>query len=184
MNQLYIIKTPTHFKIGVSVNPEKRLKELSTGSALPLTLHSTYIPTHSAYQLERRLHKAFTIHRCNGEWFDISCLPEVELALANVSNSTPFRVLAPTAAPCSIPPSEVSQVLALVSETSYVLYSMYRTHLHHSEKDITDSAMAKLLGWGERKVQKHRLLLTKASLWSLQKKSTGTVLVLGLQNPT
>ena len=68
-----------------------------------------------------------------------------------------------------IPPTETSEVLKLVSESSYVLYSMYRTYPFKESSDIDDAAMGKLLHWSPRKVQKHRLLLQAAQLFRVDR---------------
>ncbi len=57
----------TRVKIGTSVSPEKRLKELQTGNPDRLeVLWSTF----GGRELEGLLHRAFADHRIEGEWFD------------------------------------------------------------------------------------------------------------------
>lgn len=55
-------------KIGVSSNPEKRLKQLQAASSNKLDL-VFYVKAESAYRLESDLHKRFTESRLHGEWF-------------------------------------------------------------------------------------------------------------------
>ncbi|MFJ6486308.1 GIY-YIG nuclease family protein [Streptomyces sp. NPDC091682] len=57
----------TRVKIGTSVNPKKRLKELQTGNPERLELRWC---TSGGRELETMLHQAFAAHRVEGEWFD------------------------------------------------------------------------------------------------------------------
>ncbi|AJT62476.3 hypothetical protein T261_0787 [Streptomyces lydicus] len=57
----------TRVKIGTSVSPEKRLKELQTGN--PDRLEVLWY-TSGGRELEALLHQAFADHRVEGEWFD------------------------------------------------------------------------------------------------------------------
>lgn len=71
---LYVIaeseKGPT--KLGWSVTPQKRLKQLQTGAAGRLTLyHSEEVTQEHARTLERYLHRLNAHHRVGGEWFDL-----------------------------------------------------------------------------------------------------------------
>jgi len=75
--KVYIITTDTHLKIGISNDVNKRLKQISTGSALKPEIHSIYLTKISANEIENRAHKKFKKYRCNGEWFDIECLDAV-----------------------------------------------------------------------------------------------------------
>jgi Meiotically up-regulated gene 113 len=68
-------------KLGFSADPERRLKQLQTGHALPLYLyHSEPVAGSQARRLESLLHKSFNHRRQRGEWFDmivadaISCI--------------------------------------------------------------------------------------------------------------
>lgn len=75
---IYLIFNGIETKIGVSVNVEKRLKTLQTGSASKLSLLRKYKIGDSklAYKLEKQLHKMFFQNRCrhNGEWFELTNL--------------------------------------------------------------------------------------------------------------
>ncbi|MFC9581595.1 GIY-YIG nuclease family protein [Streptomyces yangpuensis] len=57
----------TRVKIGTSVSPEKRLKELQTGN--PDRLEVLWC-TPGGRELEATLHQAFADYRVEGEWFD------------------------------------------------------------------------------------------------------------------
>lgn len=55
-------------KIGISSNPDKRLKQVQTGYPFTLTIwRSVYIPNARTWEL--RLHKEFDKYRLDGEWF-------------------------------------------------------------------------------------------------------------------
>lgn len=65
---LYLISDGTRVKIGKSKNPEKRLKQLQTGSALKLKLLGTFdLSDH----YEKRLHWILRNFRTQGEWFEL-----------------------------------------------------------------------------------------------------------------
>lgn len=65
---IYIIQDINGFiKIGHSKNVNKRLKQLQTAHRAKLKLIAyAQAPTY----IEKRLHKMFFYHRCNGEWFE------------------------------------------------------------------------------------------------------------------
>ena len=73
MNYIYLIKNleESYYKIGVSNNPNLRLKQLNTGNSAELNIISTY-PTEFAYKIEGALHRKYSYLRKNGEWFDLS----------------------------------------------------------------------------------------------------------------
>lgn len=55
-------------KIGYSVDPEKRLAQLQTGSPYELRLLAKWPGTIEA---EQRAHQCLTQYRCGGEWFSV-----------------------------------------------------------------------------------------------------------------
>lgn len=63
-----------------------------------------------------------------------------------------------------IPPSEMKEVLNLVGEIGYALYTFYRTYPFKEDEEFHDFNVAELLGWGTKKVQKYRLVLEKNEL--------------------
>ncbi|MFD3937832.1 GIY-YIG nuclease family protein [Streptomyces sp. NPDC058611] len=69
VSYVYVIGSSgsTHVKIGTSVSPEKRLKELQTGN--PGRLEVLWC-TPGGRDLESALHKVFDEYRMEGEWFD------------------------------------------------------------------------------------------------------------------
>lgn len=71
-DQIYVISTEdgTRSKVGVSKHPEKRLKELQTGSPSKLELKfSTFTGKYKAYDIEKMIHALFDDTRTTGEWF-------------------------------------------------------------------------------------------------------------------
>jgi hypothetical protein len=72
---LYLIYNGQHYKIGISKEPQKRLKQLQTASPAKLSIVKTYkVPSKVARKLEQQLHHMFwqSRVRCNGEWFEMS----------------------------------------------------------------------------------------------------------------
>ncbi len=60
-------------KIGISNNPEKRIKQLQTGNSRQLVIKYTikFNTRNEANKLEYALHKKYSKHRLCGEWFEI-----------------------------------------------------------------------------------------------------------------
>lgn len=70
---VYFISDGEYLKIGISNNPESRLRTLQTSNARPLEIIHV-IPTHSkesALSLEGQLHDRLAEHRLSGEWFNM-----------------------------------------------------------------------------------------------------------------
>lgn len=71
---VYVIESNGLFKIGRSVDPEKRLRQIS-GSIKPLTVEFKLVHTiksDNADIAERRLHALYRNQRRDGEWFELS----------------------------------------------------------------------------------------------------------------
>jgi len=66
------------YKIGVSKDPAKRLRQLQTGSPDALELVEMRDVFGNPMKAERALHEHFATYRVNGEWFDFG--PENERA--------------------------------------------------------------------------------------------------------
>ena len=68
---VYLITESDCIKIGISKNPERRMKDLQVSNANPLTLLSTtlYKTRGQANLAEKRLHKACKRFKVSGEWF-------------------------------------------------------------------------------------------------------------------
>jgi len=58
-------------KIGVSINPEKRMKSLQCQCGQKLFVWHKTIPINCAYELESMLHRHFAEYRTYGEWFKL-----------------------------------------------------------------------------------------------------------------
>ena len=72
MKFVYLIRSleEGYFKIGVSKNPKKRLKQLQTGNSSELELLGEYSSEY-AHKIEKTLHNMHTHSKKEGEWFDI-----------------------------------------------------------------------------------------------------------------
>lgn len=79
-SQIYLIESNDGFyKIGVSKEPNKRLKTLQTGNLNKLIIKQTF-ESEFAYKIEKALHRSY--NRISGEWFELS-KEEVDLFLLN-----------------------------------------------------------------------------------------------------
>lgn len=60
-------------KIGVSNNPERRMRNLISGGGRAVTNHfeSDFVPTSKAFEIEKAMHKFFQKNRGIGEYFNI-----------------------------------------------------------------------------------------------------------------
>lgn len=76
---IYLIqnKETLKYKIGVSKNPKKRLKQLQTGSGEDLIIKEIY-KSDIARKIESTFHNRYSHVRKRGEWFDLSISEEVE----------------------------------------------------------------------------------------------------------
>ena len=72
---IYIIQKArtSQYKIGITVNPQRRLKALQTGNGDELFL-AFYIQADNASSLEKRLHSCLSPFKCkhHSEWFNLS----------------------------------------------------------------------------------------------------------------
>jgi hypothetical protein len=72
---IYLIQKNTEsiYKIGISDDPLKRLKQLQTGNSARLHLIKIFA-VQDARAIEKRLHRLLMFHRCSprGEWFKLS----------------------------------------------------------------------------------------------------------------
>jgi hypothetical protein len=73
-NWIYVIKNDSgNFKIGMSKDPDNRLKSLQCGNPEKLNIvWKCY--TFNAMKIEKKTHERFLKYRLNGEWFDGSKL--------------------------------------------------------------------------------------------------------------
>lgn len=70
---IYLIYKPKSdvYKIGVSKNPDFRIKQLQTGSEEVLEL-ITKVKTNYGYKLEKYLHRYYKSVKQEGEWFKLT----------------------------------------------------------------------------------------------------------------
>jgi len=73
------------YKVGISRDPEKRLKSLQTGHPFPLKLHySKETEICKTKLLETVIHRHLKLYKTSGEWFDVSLknlILDVEFAI-------------------------------------------------------------------------------------------------------
>jgi hypothetical protein len=68
---IYIIRSDHGLiKIGISSNPNARLAQLSTASAIPLKLAYVGALRGSGYAIEAEAHRTLAAYRRSGEWFN------------------------------------------------------------------------------------------------------------------
>lgn len=93
-------ETPNHVKLGLSSNPQARLRQLQTGNPHKLAL-IWHFPCDNMAQLEDVFHKAFDRYRIPcGEWFDFHPIDDPEylatwLMLLSYKYLTPRRQMGP-----------------------------------------------------------------------------------------
>ena len=77
---LYLVLDNAHnvAKLGVSNNPERRLKDIQTGYPYQLTL-AIAILCKNPFKVESALHKKFADCKLKGEWFTYSSLTKLTL---------------------------------------------------------------------------------------------------------
>lgn len=182
MQQLYIITNATHLKIGISVDPTKRIKELSTGSSTKLELVHTLIPKYiKASELEAKLHARFSEYRCNGEWFELTCLPKVlevldELDMGTMYSAKVTKSLNATAGELEylgamyFNPEQTKELMQLCPN-ALVLMQHYVAIGKQVNPVMEDDQLASMLTLKPAQVKAIRLALTKAG-WFKRIKTT------------
>lgn len=78
MKYVYLIQSleNSYYKIGISSNPNRRIKELKTGNSSPLRLIEIY-QSEFANKIEKTMQRRYSHLRKEGEWFDMSISNEV-----------------------------------------------------------------------------------------------------------
>lgn len=73
MSYIYLIQSleNSRYKIGVSKNPNLRIKQLQTGNSSPLKLVCKY-RSEFAYKIEKVLQGRYSYLKKEGEWFDLT----------------------------------------------------------------------------------------------------------------
>tara|TARA_R110002073_G_scaffold49025_2_gene131419 strand:+ start:584 stop:826 length:243 start_codon:yes stop_codon:yes gene_type:complete len=74
------MKCGEYRKIGVSNNPEKRLKAVQTGNPNVVSLEH-YEERDNPHLVEKYLHSRFQSNRVEGEWFKDLTLNEIRIAM-------------------------------------------------------------------------------------------------------
>lgn len=78
MGKVYLMKTDdSRYKIGVSIKPKRRLKEVQTGNPNVVEIAAEY-ETEIPYKIETVLHNRFSAQKENGEWYNLSLNEEIE----------------------------------------------------------------------------------------------------------
>lgn len=77
---IYIISDGENFKVGVSNNPEKRLKTMQTGNSKTLTLEFTDYKN-EPYKVEKFVHQRLDEYRGSGEWFTGCSIRDIRVAM-------------------------------------------------------------------------------------------------------
>lgn len=85
MAYVYVIgSTEKPYKIGITNNPARRLKNLQTGHPSKLKIyHIEHIPDDQVRLIEQTIHQTIKYKKTHGEWFDI----ELEDAIAEVKHA-------------------------------------------------------------------------------------------------
>lgn len=72
MSNIYLIQHPEGFhKIGVSKNPQKRLKNIQTCIPYELNIENVIVCDKKAYEIEKIIHNSLTNFNIRGEWFEL-----------------------------------------------------------------------------------------------------------------
>ena len=89
---VYFIEGGGYTKIGKADDPQKRLKELQTGSPFPLSLKFV---TEGGFEKESQIHSALSKYRFNGEWFEITydwCDEFVDFIVLEFKNKKSIKI--------------------------------------------------------------------------------------------
>lgn len=85
---LYVLRAGEFYKVGLSKNIERRIKDLQTGCPLPIELVELYQVRlrgdERAYRLESLVHKSLKEYQTIGEWFVDVSLPQINHAIRHV----------------------------------------------------------------------------------------------------
>lgn len=92
MKEVYLLKSSYtgYYKIGVSKNTAKRIKQLQTGTAEDIDIISVY-KTDIPFKLETALHNFYSMYKVNREWYNLPL--EVELEYLEFCKKTETNLL-------------------------------------------------------------------------------------------
>ena len=98
MRYIYIIGTDRPpYKVGISTNPQKRLRELQTGHPERLhVLHEQPTQSDRTRLLERVIHRHLKHRRLEGEWFDMDLedlVMQIEFAMIRYAEDPNLRMM-------------------------------------------------------------------------------------------
>jgi predicted GIY-YIG superfamily endonuclease len=73
MRSVYLLKEDEnqYYKIGISKNTKRRIKQLQTGSAGEISLHNEFISDYAS-KIEKALHRKYNTYKVKGEWFNLT----------------------------------------------------------------------------------------------------------------
>lgn len=96
---VYVIASelePNTVKIGLSRDPDKRVKQLQTGHAAPLKVfHQVAFPAQNTRLVEQILHRELNHKRIRGEWFSLTieqAIAEVDFALIRYGDEPNWKL--------------------------------------------------------------------------------------------
>lgn len=94
---VYVIERPDgHVKVGVTCNPRQRIKDLQTGSSLPLTYRCCLGVSGDAYAVETEAHRLLDRYHLRGDWFEVSPQAAMDAVWQAADNlAVPVGVAAP-----------------------------------------------------------------------------------------
>ena len=87
-DKIYVIVSKAGpIKVGISHNPEKRLRTLCQSQPFEAEIvHVSECPMGTARQIERAVHELLTDHHLRGEWFQVPASRAVEAITAVMAN--------------------------------------------------------------------------------------------------
>lgn len=99
ISYIYVIGSDSPpYKVGISKDPQRRLKDLQTGFPQKLKIHMMKETESTKTRLlETVIHHHLKHHKTHGEWFDMSLkdiLLEVEYALIRYEDDPTLRIRA------------------------------------------------------------------------------------------
>ena len=71
MTSIYVMESEVGVKIGISKNPDERLRQITNASGMHVSLRHTR-EHESAYAIEQSAHKLLADKRRTGEWFNVT----------------------------------------------------------------------------------------------------------------
>lgn len=87
---VYLMRCRDRFKVGVSIDPDRRLRQVASGTTDPVDLVGDYwfSSEREAYRVEAGIHSALASHRSNREWFALPGEPNLRALIESVEGAT------------------------------------------------------------------------------------------------